>query len=313
MSGPASWQARTREPMTTGEPEPELRQAAAPSQVTLTWRHLYKLATERLGSDVDARRIVERASGREGPNWLLTLDEPVPTRAVSFFDDMVERRAAGEPLQYVLRRWGFRTLELLVDRRVLIPRPETEVVVEVAIRELRRVDSQRPLVADLGTGSGAIALSIAVEVPSARVWATDASEDALVVARANLAGIGSPAAVRVRMVRGRWFDALPGAFRGQFDLVVSNPPYIATDEVLPAEVADWEPHSALVAGPAGTEAIAAVVAGAPPWLAPEGAVVVEIAPHQAEQAMALARNAGFGEVEVRPDLNGRARVLVARR
>ena len=274
--------------MTTGEPEPELRQAAAPSQVTLTWRHLYKLATERLGSDVDARRIVERASGREGPNWLLTLGEPVPTRAVSFFDDMVERRAAGEPLQYVLRRWGFRTLELLVDRRVLIPRPETEVVVEVAIRELRRVDSQRPLVADLGTGSGAIALSIAVEVPSARVWATDASEDALVVARANLAGIGSPAAVRVRMVRGRWFDALP-------------------------EVADWEPHSALVAGPAGTEAIAAVVAGAPPWLAPEGAAVVEIAPHQAEQAMALARNAGFGEVEVRPDLNGRARVLVARR
>jgi len=100
---------------------------------------------------------------------------------------------------------------------------------------------------------------------------------------------------------------------GQFDLVVSNPPYIATDEVLPAEVADWEPHSALVAGPAGTEAIAAVVAGAPPWLVPEGAAVVEIAPHQAEQAMALARNAGFGEVEVRPDLNGRARVLVARR
>src|SRR5689334_12972108 len=121
--------------MTTGEPEPELRQAAPThSQVALTWRHLYALATERLGSDIDSQRLV---------------------------------------------------------------------------------------VADLGTGSGAIALSIAVEVPDAHVWATDASSDALAVARANLAGIGSPAAVRVRMAQGRWFDALPGAFRGQFDVVVS--------------------------------------------------------------------------------------------
>lgn len=296
----------------TGEPEPELRQAAAGPQVALTWRHLYTLATERLGTDIEARRIVERASGREGPDWLLTLDEPVPKRAVPFFDDMVERRAAGEPLQYVLRRWGFRTLDLLVDRRVLIPRPETEVVVEVAIRELRRVDSQRPLVADLGTGSGAIALSIAVEVPAAHVWATDASDDALVVARANLAGIGSPAATRVRIVQGRWFDALPGAFRGQFDVVVSNPPYVAADEALPSEVVDWEPRSALIAGPAGTEAIAEVVGGAGAWVSPTGAAVVEIAPHQADAAKAAAHDAGFGDVEVRPDLNGRARVLVAR-
>ena len=279
----------------------------------MTWRHLYALATERLSSDTEARRIVERASGREGPDWLLTLDEAVPQRAVPFFDDMVERRAAGEPLQYVLQRWGFRTLDLLVDRRVLIPRPETEVVVEVAIRELRRIASRRPLVADLGTGSGAIALSIAVEVPTARVWATDASEDALAVARANLAGIGSPAAVRVRMMQGRWFDALPGAFRSQFDVVVSNPPYIAADESLPSEVADWEPETALVAGPTGTEAIAEIVAGAPSWLGPEGALVVEIAPHQAEEARTLAHDAGYRDVEVRPDLNGRARVLVARR
>jgi release factor glutamine methyltransferase len=279
----------------------------------MTWRHLYALATERLSSDIEARRIVERASGRDGPDWLLTLDEAVPKRALSSFDDMVERRAAGEPLQYVLRRWGFRTLDLLVDQRVLIPRPETEVVVEVAIRELRRVDARRPLVADLGTGSGAIALSIAAEVPTARVWATDVSEDALAVARANLAGIGSPAAVRVRMASGRWFDALPGALRGQFDVVVTNPPYVASDEALPPEVADWEPPSALVAGPRGTEAIAEIVAGAGTWLAPRGAVVVEIAPHQAEGATELARHAGFGEVEIRPDLTGRARVLVARR
>src|SRR3954463_9987568 len=189
-SAPASWRAKTIvRPMTTGEPEPELRHAGAPRpELGLTWRHLWTLATQRLGSDVEARRIVERASGREGPDWLLTLDEPVPLRALPFFDEMVERRVAGEPLQYVLRRWGFRTLDLLVDQRVLIPRPETEVVVEVAIRELRRVDSRRPLVADLGTGSGAIALSIAVEVPAAHVWATAAAEEAVAVARANLAG-----------------------------------------------------------------------------------------------------------------------------
>src|SRR5437764_4504249 len=274
--------------MTTGEPEPELRQAAAPSHVTLTWRHLYKLATERLGSDVDARRIVERASGREGPNWLLTLGEPVPTRAVSFFDDMVERRAAGEPLQYVLRRWGFRTLELLVDRRVLIPRPETEVVVEVAIRELRRRAVRRPLVADLGTGSGAIALSLAVEVPACKVWATDASEEALAVARANLSGLGSPAAVRVRLSPGRWFDALPPPLRGEFDLLVSNPPYVAAAEHLPAEVADWEPEEALIAGPTGLEAVAEIVSGAAAWLARGGSLAVEIAPPPAHEALALA-------------------------
>ena len=108
-------------------------------------------------------------------------------------------------------------------------------------------------------------------------------------------------------------EALPGAFRGQFDVVVSNPPYIAAGETLPAEVADWEPRTALVAGPAGTEAVAEIVAGAGAWLAPSGALVVEIAPHQADAATASARDAGFGDVDVRPDLNGRARVLVARR
>ena len=293
------------------EQEPEVRQASGAPQVVLTWRHLYTLATERLGSDVEARRIVERASGRDV--WLAVLDEHVPERAIPFFDEMVERRAAGEPLQYVLQRWGFRTLDLFVDQRVLIPRPETEVVVEVAIRELRRIDAHRALVADLGTGSGAIALSIAVEVPNAHVWATDTSEDALTVARANLAGIGSPAAVRVRMLQGRWFTALPGAFRGQFDVVVSNPPYIAEQEVLPSEVLDWEPRSALIAGPQGTEAIAEVVQGAAEWLAPAGAAVVEIAPHQAADVRALAHDAGFANVDIRPDLTGRARVLVARR
>src|SRR5439155_1362369 len=173
--------------------------------------------------------------------------------------DMVERRVAGEPLQYVLGAWGFRTLDLLVDRRVLIPRPETETTVEVALEQAKRVDDDPVVVVDLGTGSGAIALSMATEHDTAEVWATDASADALEVARANLTGVGSRVAPRVRLCEGWWFDALPGELRGHVDLVVSNPPYVADNETLPPEVRDWEPLAALFAGPTGLEAIELVL------------------------------------------------------
>ncbi len=169
-------------------------------------------------------------------------------------------------------------------------------------------------VADLGTGSGAIALALATELPDAEVWATDASDDALAVARANLAGIGS-AATRVRLRAGSWFSALPVERRGGFKVIVSNPPYVAEHEVadLPRDVAEWEPRSALVSGPTGLEAIEEIVTGAPSWLdAAGGALVVELAPHQATAALDLARAAGFGEVHVGRDLAGRDRVLVAR-
>lgn len=252
---------------------------------------------------------MERASGADGAELVLGLDEPAPARAVAFFDGMVERRAAGEPLQYVVGRWGFRGLDLLVDRRVLIPRPETEVVAEVAIAEaLRRGGGGPVTVVDLGTGSGAIALSVAAEVPTATVWGTDRSADALAVARANLAGLGR-AAARVRLAEGDWFDALPDDVRA--DVIVSNPPYVAADEVLPAEVADWEPHGALVAGPLGTEAVDRILAEARAWLRPGGVVVLELAPHQAATVAGRAARLGY-EAEVRPDLAGRERVLIAR-
>jgi release factor glutamine methyltransferase len=238
---------------------------------------------------------------------------------------MVVRRESGEPLQYVVGRWGFRSLDLMVDARVLIPRPETEQVVEVAIEELSRAvgvggasgGSQRdadPVAADLGTGSGAIALALAVEVPGLRVWATDASEAALAVARANLAGLAGMAATRVRLARGSWYSALPAQVRGRLSLVVSNPPYVAEAEVadLPTEVADWEPPEALVAGPSGLEAVTAVLAEAPRWLGEGGSAVVEIAPHHEAAATSLARDAGFGEVHVRADLAGRARAVIGR-
>ncbi len=228
---------------------------------------------------------------------------------------MVERREAGEPVQYVLGHWAFRKLDLMVDRRVLIPRPETEVVVEVALQELARLEAAAPIVVDLGTGSGAIALSLASEQSQVLAWATDISEDALAVASANLAGLGVQTVGRVQLVHGNWWDALPKRLKGSVTLAVANPPYVAESELaqLPVEVSGWEPAAALVAGPTGLEALEAVVGGASTWLAESSALVAEIAPHQADQAKAMALRAGMSEALVRPDLARQPRVLVARR
>jgi release factor glutamine methyltransferase len=275
----------------------------------------------------EARWLVERAAG--GDEVWGDAGATAPARAVGHVIDMLEQRVAGQPLQYVLGRWAFRRLELVVDHRALIPRVETEVVAEVALEEAVRLGATRVrpgagqpvaepagdfVLADLGTGSGVLALALVDELPGVEVWATDVSPDALAVARANLAAVGL-AAARVRLGEGSWFDALPGALRGRLQVVVSNPPYVAEAEfeALPEEVRDHEPRQALVGGPSGMDAITEIVIGAPAWLVPEGALVLELAPHQAAEATELARGSGFVEVEVRPDLAGRDRVLVARR
>jgi len=167
------------------------------------------------------------------------------------------------------------------------------------------------VVADLGTGSGAIALALEAELPDVVVWATDASPDALDVARANVAGC---AATRVRLARGSWFDALPETLRGALELIVSNPPYIAEHELaeLPADVARFEPHEALIAGATGCEAVEHLLAHARGWLVPNGVLVCELAPHQADAMTGRAREIGYVDVTVHPDLAGRPRVLVAR-
>jgi release factor glutamine methyltransferase len=297
----------------------------------MTWRELraeavLALADAGVGpADAEARFIVEHASGYGAGEWLDIAEAAPAARAERELRDMVRRRVAGEPLQYVLGGWEFRGLDLFVDNRVLIPRPETEYVVEVALEEaaragLRRSRRRLSLVethahsaaVDLGTGSGAIAIALAAELPDAEVWATDVSEDALAVARANVAGC---AATRVRIApAGDWFDPLPSTLRGSVRLIVSNPPYVAEHEVagLPDEVAAYEPRSALVSGPSGTEAIERLLTLAPEWLAPAGVFVCEIAPHQAGEMSEYARALGYREVMVRDDLTGRARALVAR-
>jgi release factor glutamine methyltransferase len=281
------------------------------------WRVFAREGEQRLAEagiqspEVSVRRIIERAAGFEGTEYALGLSEAATERGVGFYDLMLERRLAGEPLQYVLGEWSFRTLDLMVDQRVLIPRPETELVVEFALEELDRLRLDEPTVADLGTGSGAIAFSIAAERPRTKVWATDASADALDVARNNLAGLGAPG-VRVTLAEGPWFEALPDTLRGNLDLVISNPPYVAATDDLPAEVADWEPSGALIPGPTGLEAIEQIVRAAPDWLARPGALVVELGMTQGDAVLALAEAAGFTESRIAPDLWGRPRALVAR-
>jgi release factor glutamine methyltransferase len=261
-------------------------------------------------SDVDARWLVEELSGLDRSRWT----EPAPPGAHDRLENLVARRSAGEPLQYVLGRWAFRGLELHVDPRVLIPRPETEVVAGLAIDEARR-GAGPCTVADLGTGSGAIALAVAAEVPQAEVWATEISPAALEVARANLSAVPPEAASRVRLARGMWYEALPARLRGRLGVIVSNPPYVKEAEFagLPPEVRDHEPVGALVSGPTGRECLEHLIAGGGRWLEPGGALVLEMAPDQAAPLRRAAMAAGYEAVAVHRDLAGRDRVLVAHR
>ncbi len=284
-----------------------------------SWADLYRDAADRLADRREARWMIEEVSGEPFGQ----ARGAVPDKAGRGLAEMVRRRLEGEPLQYVIGSWPFRGIDLMVDRRVLIPRPETEQVVEVALHELDRLaaigsavtDGGRCRVVDLGTGSGAIALSMAHERRGIEVWAVDSSPGALEVARANLSGLAGFAATRVRIIEGDWWDGLPFDLRGSVDLVVSNPPYIAGHEMagLEAQVREWEPRRALEAGERGTEAMEAILAGAAEWLAPTGVAVIELAPHQAGAGRRLAAAAGFSEAEVHDDLAGRPRALVARR
>jgi release factor glutamine methyltransferase len=231
------------------------------------------------------------------------LDRELTPDQETAFEANVARRVRREPLAYILGEWGFRRLTLKTDRRALIPRPETEVVVERALEHIR--DEPDPDVLDVGTGTGAIALAIADEHAGARVTAIDASPGALALAQENreLTGIDG----RVELVE---HDLTEGLGKSQFDLVVSNPPYVEPEELptLQPEVRDWEPHIALVASGA-TEAVARAATEA---LRPGGWLVLETAAGTAERIRNLLQELGYERVTITPDLAGRDRVVEGR-
>jgi release factor glutamine methyltransferase len=281
---------------------------------TVSWRELVAETEALVGDRNEARWLCEEAAGERGAEWHAMLDDPAMHRSVAHLDAMVARRRGGEPLAYVLGSWAFRTIELMVDRRVLIPRADTEVVAGHAIDAARARLGRAPTrIVDLGTGSGAIGLSVAAELPlgSHEVWCTDASTDALDVCRANLVGLGR-AGTAVRVAHGSWFDALPPELAGAIDVVVSNPPYVTTnDPDLAESVREWEPADALFAGGDGLDAYRSIVGDVVRWLTPGGALVFEIGSRQGEAISGLCRAAGLRDVSVHPDLAGLDRVVTA--
>jgi release factor glutamine methyltransferase len=248
--------------------------------------------------DVDTEFLVAHVLGVSRSQLALERSRKLSGSEGKELERLVSRREAREPLAYVLGEWGFRRLTLAVDRRVLVPRPETEVVVERCLVRLEGVDEARIL--DVGTGSGAIALAVADEHPGARVTAVDASADALEVAGANAVRTGLAIELRA-------WDFYGGLPEGPWDLVVSNPPYVLPEEIdtLEPEVREWEPREALV----GVGATEAVARGAADVLAERGALVLEVAAGDAGRVAALLDELGYEEVATTRDLAGRDRVV----
>lgn len=256
----------------------------------------------------EARLIAEHVTGAPYAE-LLTGHFDLTQRQSDRLDSILDQRNAGTPLAYILRSGHFRGLDLYVDERVLIPRSETEVVVQHAIDYLSLLGDDLTVV-DMCTGSGAIAFAIAHECAHATVYASDISSDALDVARLNAAAVGSTAR-RVHFVQGDLYGALPGDLRHHVHLIISNPPYIGEDESgdLDESVIDHEPHGALFGGVQGQDFYPRILSGAREWLCEGGRIVCEISPRHRQYVIDLARDFGF-TCEVYEDLTGRDRVAV---
>ena len=251
--------------------------------------------------DHEARRLLQLTTGLN-PAGVGLLDALTPEQE-ALFRDLVERRRSGEPLQYIEGTVQFGPVEVKVDGRALIPRPETELLWEKAVESSQGLGRDAVIV-DLCTGTGALALALKHAFPQAWVYATDIDPAAVGLAEENLVGS------EVSVLTGDLFDALPFNMLGRIDLLVANPPYVANGADLPGEVHDHAPHAALYAGPRVDEVLAAIAARAFLWVRPGGWVFIEIGETQAERALEL-----FADFQCRihDDLAGRPRILAGYR
>lgn len=274
---------------------------------------LLRWTTEYLGGKgfhnarLNGELLLAGVLGLKRLDLYLQFDRPLRPEEMAEFKARLLRRARREPLQYIEGEAAFRQLRLRVDRRVLIPRPETEVLVGEVLEWARGRD--RLEVLDMGTGSGAIALSLATEGSFSRVIATDISADALDLARENHARVSPDAPVEFRP--GEGYAPVAGE---RFDVVVSNPPYVAEAEraSLDPEVREWEPEGALFAGADGLRVVRTLIAGAPSVLRTGGLLALEVGSGQAAAvADQIRATGGFGEARIRRDLAGRERILLA--
>ena len=267
------------------------------------------VSNARLDAEVLLRFILDRDR-----TWLIThANEPLAGDKRKLFEDAVDRRAKREPLQYITGRQEFWGFEFTVTPDVLIPRPETELVVESAIRTA----GKRPglTIIDLCTGSGCIAVSLAKELPGARIFATDVSEKALSVARENAGS--HDVSSRIRFLEGDLFEPLEELdIRGRVDIITANPPYIRSGDLrsLQPEVRDFEPETALIAGPGGKEIHQKIIDSAPTFLKRHGALIMEMGEGQAKGLIEIVNENGrYAAPEILKDLAGIDRVIVAKK
>ncbi len=261
---------------------------------------------------LDAEHLLAHVLGLGRLELYLQFDRTLVAAELDRYRPLLKRRAKREPLQYILGHAAFRELDLEVDGRVLIPRPETEILIDEVLEWARAHAGARARALDVGTGSGAIALSLVLEGPFDLVVATDSSEAALEIARCNAEAAGLDDKVEFRL--GSYFEPVSEA--EVFDLVVSNPPYVAEEEArsLEPEVREWEPRDALFAGPDGMAALRAIVAGAGLRLRPGGLLALEVGAGQAGPVVAMLEDRGeYVDVRVRRDLTGRERMVLTRR
>ncbi|MFC1606428.1 peptide chain release factor N(5)-glutamine methyltransferase [Candidatus Latescibacterota bacterium] len=274
--------------------------------ITAATGHLAEKGIDNARLEVEL--MLGSALGLSRLDLYMAFDRPLPEEDLEKFRNMCRRRLAHEPLQYIIGSTGFREIEVKTDRRALIPRPETELLVEHAVRYLREIDN--PLVADIGTGTGIIAISIAYEVKGSQVVAVDISDDALALARHNAiqAGVDD----RVRFVAGDMLHALDGL--GHFDAILSNPPYVRSGDIegLDPEVNGFEPRQALDGGLNGLRFLDVIASDAHKALKPVGLLMLECADDQAGDIASTAKSTGqYSGIEILTDLAGKRRLVQA--